>query len=181
MPQHKAGDFQLAHSGGNVGKVIRFLQFLNGDGFGDYEHVRLYLGPDFKHPRLALPGYGWFAEAQPGGAVIAEHKLEGPGLLWSSGYINPTDAQRQGICTRAVEYVKLGTGYSYLDYAYLVASRLHIPVPGMRSYIASTGHMICSQFLTACYAAGGCPLYDTWTGNVTPGDLYQLLRARGAK
>jgi cell wall-associated NlpC family hydrolase len=41
---------------GDVGTVIGVLQLLNGDGFGDCEHVRLYVGGN------------QFVEAQPGGA-----------------------------------------------------------------------------------------------------------------
>jgi hypothetical protein len=56
MTPHLPGGFQLAHMAGDVGTVIGVLQFLNGDGFGVYEHVRLYVGGD------------QFVEAQPGGA-----------------------------------------------------------------------------------------------------------------
>ena len=43
---------------GDAGTVTGVARFLNGDGFGVYEHVRLYVGGD------------QFAEAQPGGASL---------------------------------------------------------------------------------------------------------------
>ncbi len=179
--QHLPGDFQLCSMGGQTGRIIRALQWLNGDGFHDYEHARLCIGTTALvngKATKAAPGNGWFVEAMPDGAVLAEHPLDGDGLFWSSGLIPLTPAQRTAIVHAALGYAYAHIGYSYLDYASLAARRLHIPAPHLRAYIASTGHMICSQLVARCYLDGGAPLFDCWTGDVTPGDLYELLEAR---
>lgn len=155
----KPGDFGLVHMGGNSGKWIRIGQWLNGSGFADYEHAFVYVGND------------QIIEAEPSGAHKAV--IHYGGVLWSSGIIKPTDTQRALIVSAALRYV--GRPYSWEDYFALAARRLHIPLPDLKTYIASSGHMICSQLVARCYADAGCPLYDRWTGYTTPGDLAQLL------
>ncbi len=159
MPNVRPGDFGLVHMGGNAGKWIRFGQWLNGSGFADYEHAFVYVGQ------------AGIVEAEPSGAHLTP--LHYSGVRWSSGIINPTDAQRSAIVTAAKWYID--TPYSWVDYASLAARRLHIPAPHLKAFVASSGHMICSQLVARCYADAGCPLYDRWTGYVTPGDLAQLL------
>jgi cell wall-associated NlpC family hydrolase len=157
------GDFGLVPMSGRAGRLIRLGQLLDGDGFADYEHAFVYVGNDT------------IIEAEPGGARSAP--LNYAGVLWSTGIINPTDAQRAAIVNAAQSYI--GTPYSVLDYFAIAARRMHIPVPYLRAYIASTGHMICSQLVARCYADAGCPLFgDEWTGYDTPGDLWRVLQAR---
>jgi hypothetical protein len=168
-----AGDFQLVKMGGRPGEIIRLLQWANGDGFADFEHVRIFLA------LTKQPGMGLFFEAQPGGAVLHEHSIDvgNGGTFWSTGRIRLTADQRAGICAAAQHYAALKVGYSSADYAALVAARLNIPVPGLEDYIADSGHMICSQAVARCYWDGGHPLFDRWTGDTTPGDLWKLLQA----
>jgi cell wall-associated NlpC family hydrolase len=161
----KPGDFVLAHIDGDVGKLIQFGQWLNGDGFGDYEHAFVYLGQSM------------CVEAEPGGARIGNADGYAK-TYWSSGIIDLTSDQRFQIVQAAHKYV--GTPYSAADYFALAARRLHIPAPGLKAYVASSGHMICSQLVAKCYADAGFPLYDEWTGYVTPGDLWQLLESKKA-
>jgi uncharacterized protein YycO len=155
----KTGDFGLVHMGGRGGRLIRLGQYLNGSGFADYEHAFVYIGN------------GLIVEAEPSGAKAVP--LHYQNVLWSSGIINPTDDQRQAIAEAADGYV--GTPYSIADYFALAARRFHIPAPHLRAYVATSKHMICSQLVAKCYADAGCPLYDRWTGYVTPGDLCKLL------
>jgi cell wall-associated NlpC family hydrolase len=156
------GDFELTKIAGEGGELIRIGQLLNGDGFEDYEHARLYLGG------------GQVLEAEPGGARIVPVGDYGDGL-WSTGKILLTDAQRTAIVKAAHGYV--GVPYSAADYFALAAHRLHIPAPGLETYVASSGHMICSQLVDRCYQDAGVQLFDDhrWCGYVTPGSLYQLL------
>jgi hypothetical protein len=115
----------------------------------------------------------------PGLARIAPLSEYPPdSLYWSSGIINPSDAQRIAIGQSAHAYAGKHAGYSALDYFALAAHRLHIPAPHLRSYIASSGHMICSQFVDQCYSDAGIQLFSDrrWQGDVTPGALYQLLK-----
>lgn len=164
--------------GGAGGRVIRWLQRFNGDGFADYEHVRVL-------KEVRGRNLGLFFEAQPGGAVFAEHELDGEGRFWSTGILKPTVAQR-GRMVEAMERYgphdgKPGVGYSWADYAALALRRLGFTAPLLRKFIETVKHMICSQAGARIWWDGGFPLFDRWTGYTTPGDIYQLLVARSRK
>lgn len=161
----RPGDFGLVSMGG-FGKVIRVLQWMDGSGFANYEHAFVYVGGLTSHN---------IVEADPSGAKQVEFHYDPKTVVWSSNLVL-TDSERVKVCEIAESFV--GTPYSFLDYASLVAKRIHLPVIGLQHYIASTNHMICSQLVAACYQAAGIPLYKTWTGNVTPGDLYDLLEGK---
>lgn len=163
--QRQPGDLAAVRTGGDTGALIRLGEFLNGDGFGDYEHALIYIGG------------GEIVEAEPGGARRRARGVES-GDLWSTGLWNLSTATRSRICAAATRYV--GTPYGWLDYAALATHRLHIPAPGLRGYIASTGHMICSQLADQCYADAGVHLFadGRWPGYVTPGALANLIAAR---
>lgn len=126
------GDYACLSVGGDGGKLIQAGEWLNGDSFDQYQHAFVYLGGMM------------VVEAEPGGAVAATIASYHPAgeTLWSTGKIPLTPAQRTAICKAARSYI--GTPYSWLDYAAIAAHRFHLPVPGLRSYVASTGHMICS-------------------------------------
>ncbi|MFE0380516.1 hypothetical protein ACFW1M_34265 [Streptomyces inhibens] len=157
------GDIGLTQISGVTGRLIRFGQWINGDGFANYEHAFLVLPDD----RLL--------EAEPGGARIRPlSQYTGADVL----YVCPkglTEQQRSGICKAATRYV--GVPYSFLDYAAIATHRFHLPVPGLRRYIAATGHMICSQLVDQCYQDAGVHLFadGRWPGYVTPMALYELL------
>lgn len=150
------GDIGLTGITGPVGRLIQIGQWLNGDGFGPYEHAFIVL-PE-----------GQLIEAQPGGAIVAPlSKYDDRKVL----YVAPadlTDAQRKAICDCALKY--RGVPYSFLDYLGLAAHRFHLPVPGLRRYIESTGHMICSQLADRAYLDAGRHLFadGRWPGYVTP-------------
>jgi hypothetical protein len=148
------------------GGAIRIGQWANGDGFAQYEHAALYVGNDT------------LIEAQRTGVhCVNVHKYDQNDTFWSSGIINPTDAQRTAICAAAAHYI--GTLYSWVDYAALAALRLRLGplVPGLRNYVATSKHMICSQTVDQCYQDGGYHLFtdNRWPGYVTPGSLNNLL------
>lgn len=160
------GDFQLAPTGGVGGLGIRIGQWLNGDGFEDFEHARVYVGE------------GWFVQAEPNGAQLA--KCDMTNGVWSTGLIPMTDIQRTAIVHWANIYI--GTPYGFLDYAVLAAHRLRLPFPGLAHFMASDKTMICSQLVAQCYLNAGINLFPgDWPGDVTPGDLYQLLVSRGLR
>ncbi|MEV0372938.1 hypothetical protein AB0I10_24460 [Streptomyces sp. NPDC050636] len=157
------GDIGLTQISGITGRLIRLGQWLNGDGFADYQHAFLVLPDD----RLL--------EAVPGGARVRPlAQYTGANVL----YVCPerlTEQQRTAICDAATRYV--GVPYSFLDYLAIAAHRFHIPLPGLRRYIASTRHMICSQLVDQCYLDAGVHLFadGRWPGYVTPMALYELL------
>lgn len=162
------GDIGLTSIVGPVGWGIRLGQYLNGSGFGVYEHAFIVLDDST------------LLEAEPGGARIA-------GLDEYAGrtveYVSPelTAEQRYAICAAARDLVN--TPYSAADYFAIATHRFHIPVPGLRRYIADSGHMICSQLVDQCYQDAGVRLFDDgrWPGWVTPADLAALLGREGQR
>ncbi|MEU8914320.1 hypothetical protein [Streptomyces nigrescens] len=157
------GDIGLTQISGITGRLIRLGQWINGDGFADYQHAFLVL-PDER-----------LLEAQPGGARIKPlSAYDGSSVL----YVCPeglTEQQRTALCAAATVYV--GVPYSFLDYLAIAAHRFHLPLPGLRRYVASTRHMICSQLVDQVYQDAGVHLFadGRWSGYVTPMALYNLL------
>lgn len=160
------GDFGLTQIHGTVGKLIRFGQWLNGDGLHDYEHAFVYVG------------CGSVIEAEPGGARLAPlSEYRDCQVQWSTGLLGLHPAQLDRVALAAARY--LGTPYSFADYAALAAKRLHLWAPGLNAYVKSSKHMICSQLVSQCYTDAGVPLFPDkrLAQDVTPGDLYHRLYA----
>jgi hypothetical protein len=162
MPE--MGDFEVVPTGGEGGRLIRLGQYLNGSGFANYEHARLYLGD------------GMIVEAEPGGARIVP-LYASDGGLWSTGIISLTTDERQNIA----KFGRLcdGVGYSGLDYFALAAHRfrLHPLDNTLKGRVESSHHLICSQLVDYCYMMAGVHLFTDgrWPGYVTPADLAELL------
>lgn len=157
------GDIGLTSITGPVGKLIKVGQWLNGDGFGPYQHAFIVLPGD----RLI--------EAEPGGATVSplSEYDDRPVVYLSPQGLTP--AQRKAICDCALKYQ--GVPYSFADYAALAAHRFHLPVPGLRSYVESSKHQICSELVDRAYLDAGIHLFHDgrWPGYVTPMALYALL------
>lgn len=153
------GDIGLASIPGNVGRLIRLGQCLNGDGYRDLEHafVVVEAGSDVK-----------IVEAEPGGARFVP--LHYDNVLWLRC------PSQYGPAVAAAARELIGTPYSFLDYLALAAVRLHLPSRRIRSYVANTGHMICSQLADEAARRGGWHLFDDGRlpQDVTPGDLARL-------
>lgn len=152
------GSIGLTQIHGGVGKMIRFGQWLNGDGFADYEHAFVYVGGTM------------IVEAEPGGARRVPFHYN----LARTAWLPCPERYGDAVADAAVDYV--GTPYSFADYLALAARRLHIPVPGLREYIGESGHLICSALADRAAFQGGWHLFSDgrWYGDVTPGDLYEL-------
>jgi hypothetical protein len=145
---------------GDVGKAIEFGEWLNGDGFKAWEHAFISIGG------------GLIVEAEPGGARVSNIS-EYSTVHWCHGlYDLGTPEQLNATEDAAKKYT--GVPYSFLDYVALVDHRLHIPFPGLQGYIASTGHMICSQLVDQCYSDAGMHIFTDgrWPGYVDPLALY---------
>jgi hypothetical protein len=100
--------------------------------------------------------------------------------VWSTGLLNVGLLTGGAIAIAAERYI--GTPYGFLDYAALAAHRLHLPVPGLNGFMGDTKSMICSQLVAQSYLDAGVNLFPGDTpGDVTPGDLYQLLVSKGLK
>jgi len=163
----KTGDFGLVTISGRGGKLIRLGQWLNGDGYADYEHAFVYIGN------------GEIVEAEPRGATRTNFHYNPSAVLWSSGHFSLNEPDRAAIRSAAIGYV--GTPYSAADYFAIAAHTLHLPHgPALKSYVASSKRMICSQLVDQCYQDAGVHLFNDgrWPGYVTPGDLYMLLQGR---
>lgn len=172
------GDIAAVRMGGDAGRLIRIGQWLNGDGFRDFEHAISYIGgPD----DLIL-------EAEPGGARLVPMHYVAADCLWSTGAksLELTDAQRAMAPEIAEKYK--GVPYSALDYQALAMHRLHIPSlplwPGdkglctLKTFIGETGHMICSQMADQFRQDMGSHLFTdppVWPGYVTPGAISGLI------
>lgn len=154
------GTIGLVPMSGYGGRLIRLGQALNGDGFEDFEHAFVWLGG------------GMIIEAEPGGARIVPMRYDG--VWWCEGIAGLLDG-----AARAVVAVKArdlrGVPYSWADYAALTAHRLHVPVPGLNAFVASSGHLICSQLADELYLRLGAHVFDDgrWPGYCTPGSLYR--------
>lgn len=157
------GYIGLTDIGGASGRAIQFGQWLNGDGFGAYQHAYLVLDN------------GDLIEAEPGGARIRPlSTYDGAHVL----YVAPrglTAAQGAAIAAAGRRYE--GVPYSFADYAALAAHRLHVPAPGLRAYVASSGHLICSALCDRAYQDAGVQLFadGRWDGYVTPMAIYDRL------
>lgn len=160
-PYPLPGTNGLTRISGSAGRLIRIGQFLNGTGFSDWEHAFKYLGN------------GLIIEAEPGGARIT-HVSRYPVIHWctaTAARYSPVQLQASADAARKYK----GVPYSFLDYDAIAAHRLHIPAPGLRQYIESTKHMICSQLTDQADADAGIHNFENrWPGFVTPGNLYDL-------
>lgn len=172
------GDFCCVPIPGITGRLISVGEWLNGNGFGDYDHAEIYVGYGAEAGGQTAP-YGYTFGAYPGGAAYVPlpcppEKL--PGALWSSGKINMHDAQRSAIINECAAL--RGIPYSAADYFALAAHRMRIPVPSLKHFIYDSGHMICSQLVDFAYGAVGIELFKDgrWPGYVTPASLAELIR-----
>lgn len=159
------GDFAAVSIPGAGGTAISLLEQIAYRHATWWDHALIYLGD------------GQIVQAEPGGAQIAplgtyQH------AIWSTGLIPATTAQRARICSSARWYALQHTGYSWADYAAIGLHRFHLNMPGLRDFIADSGHMICSQLVDQCYQDAGIQLFGDgrWPGYVPPYDLGHMLQ-----
>lgn len=161
----RPGDLGMVAMPGAVGKLIRAGQWLNGDGWADYQHVYVPVGEvdGYEGPQII--------EAMPGGALLSPlSRYDG----FEPVYLRCPDALRDAVAAAALSF--RGVEYSALDYDALALHRFHVPAPHLQHYIQSSGHMICSQLGDRAADLGGWHLFDDnrWPGYVTPLDIYSL-------
>lgn len=160
------GDFGLVRIRGSVGFLIRLGQWLNGDGFADFEHAFVYIGD------------GLIVEAEPGGARISGlDEYAGEEILWSTGKIPLTGEQRENVVAAAKGYV--GVPYDWMDYLSIALLRFGIRPRWVLDRVMGDDHLICSELVDYSDQAAEVQLFkdDRIPGDVTPGDLRQLLEA----
>jgi cell wall-associated NlpC family hydrolase len=159
------GDFGLTSIPGPVGFLIRVGQWLAGAGWADIEHAFVYVGD------------GMIVEAQPGGARETDlAQYSDRPILWSTDKVPLTDEQRTAVVAAARSFI--GVPYSFVDYLAIAAHRFHLPLPGLRTYVASSGHLMCSALVDRAEERAGVHLFrdGRWDGYVLPDSLGALLR-----
>ena len=156
------GDVGLVEISGSVGSLIRFGQWLNGDGFANYEHAFVYIGD------------GNIIEAQPGGAIQTNlSKYDGRPIFWSTNLINLTAQQRVGIV--AIAKGQIGTPYSFLDYFAMATKRFHLPLPWVTARVLNSKHLICSQLCAKDYEEVGSKISNKPAYLTSPGRIRDYL------
>lgn len=161
MTQPLPGDIGVTSVRGPVGRLISIGEWLNGSAFGTWDHAFVFVGD------------GQIIEAEPGpdGARLTQlAEYNDRPILW----LRCPDQYRQAVAHSA--RLLQGTRYSAADYFAIAAHRLHLPLPGLRDYVAASGHAICSQLADRAAALGGWHLFrdGRWEGYVTPADLAKL-------
>jgi hypothetical protein len=159
------GDFAVIPVRGPVGTLISIGEFLNGNGFGNYDHAEIYVGN------------GQTLGAYPGGAALVPVPVVQDGWLWSTGHIQLTAGERDLIVSNALACQ--GVPYGWLDYFALAAHRFHLPVPGLKQFIGNS--KICSQLVDYVYMQSGVHLFNDnrWPGFVDPADLAEVIMSNG--
>lgn len=157
------GDFALTKIRGVAGAFVGAGQRLVGDG-APVHHAFVYVGG------------GYVVQAMPSGAEMIRIEDASPVVAWSTGRVFLTAAQRMVVAEEATNCV--GTPYSFLDYASIALAHYRIRPRVLRDFVASTGHMICSQLVDEVYKRAGVHLFDDGRlpGDVTPGDLWRLIK-----
>lgn len=162
MTQPLPGDIGITSVRGTVGRLISLGEWLNGSAFGTWDHAFVFVGD------------GWVIEAEPGpdGARLAPlSEYNDRAVLW----LRCPDQYRAGVAHSA--RLLQGTRYSALDYFALASHRLHLPIPGLRHFIDTSGRLICSALADRAAELGGWHLFQgRWRGYVTPADLAELAR-----
>jgi hypothetical protein len=158
------GDFGVVAIPGRMGKLIRIGQWLNGDGYNDYEH--------------AFVVDKWIGGGQviEGPSVRRWRQQRSPPIRTPRYYSCPEES-REAVADAAVSLI--GRRYSWADYLALAAVRFHLDTIAhpLRQYVESSGRLICSQLVDYAYQLAGVQLFDDGRipGDVTPGDLYGLI------
>ena len=164
MTSPQPGDFAVVSAGGPAGLAVRWAErlILEAGPYAAYQHAFIYLGE------------GVIIQAEPKGATYGQLTAHAS-TLWSTGKFALDDVQRDAICDAARGYV--GTPYSALDYVAIALHHWRIPVPGLKTFIKATGHMICSQLCDRVYQDAGVQIFNDhrWNGYVTPAALAKRL------
>lgn len=162
MTEPRPGDIGLTKIGGLAGAFVSFGQWFVGD-FAPVQHALIYVGD------------GMVVQAMPSGAELIRLEDASPVVMWPTGLIPLTEGDRLAIADHA--RLLVGTPYSFLDYLSIALERFGIHSKLIRDRVASSGHLICSQLAVLAYERAGIELFpNTFPGDVTPGDLYHLLK-----
>jgi len=163
-----AGSIGLVHVEGIQGGLIRLGQFLDGQGFEDYEHAFiLETNTDLASATVI--------EAEPGGVRRSFlNEYHGRKVLWL-----PCPPQHSVSVVAQAQFY-LGRPYSDVDYVDIAAHHLGLPVAKvLQKIVEHDGHVICSMMCDQAALCGNWILFPDgeWPGYVTPGTLARLAPA----
>jgi hypothetical protein len=169
------GDFAVVNTGTRATPLIRVGEFLctlldDEPKISEWDHAVIC--------SRVVDGTVMIVEAQPGGAVEVPWHYETRPHQWSTGILAMPAAAGGAALVYAQPgpWGPHGVPYSALDYFAMVTHELHIPAPGLREYIGSENHMICSQLVDRAALDAGRDLFPgDWPGYVKPSDLGFLL------
>lgn len=162
------GDVGFSTIGGRTGLLVAIGQAVIGDACR-YTHAWVAVGPST------------ILEAMPAGARLRSVRTElGDGPVYRLD-LDAVQRDRLALARRLA-----GTPYSFADY---LAMSLHHVAPDLaitkrvRRYVTDSGHMICSQLVDHALTNAGYHLFDDGRlpQDVTPGDLYYEVSARGLR
>jgi hypothetical protein len=145
-------------------RLVRLAKALSRGGFIMFDHAVICT-------RVRRDGTVYIVEAMPRGARENVWHYDDHDHLWSTGLVKTSAKAGKA----ALAYV--GAPYSWLDYAALSAHALHLWVPGLKRYIRSAKHLLCSQLVDRAERDAGVHLFTDrrWPGFVRPSDLAELI------
>jgi hypothetical protein len=163
------GQYGLTRIRGRVGWLIGLGQFLVGSS-SPWTHA------------FVVVDNGQVVEAMPGGTILSPLNTYTQGDRAADTIFSGlplTEDQRAAIVREARALGpdpftgRQGVGYSLLDYVALALHHWGLRPGWLRRYIASTGHLICSQLVDLVLQRAGLHLFSDGRdpGDVSPGDL----------
>jgi hypothetical protein len=198
-PKVEPGDWFVVNSGSRFSSDIRIAEYISDKverypdpRLSEWNHAAMVVAVGDPPPNLPRQPFSastiWIAEAEGGGAKLAQFHYRDRPFLFSTGIVEaPPDAKIKA-ASAALRYTqpgpwgKTGVPYGYLDYGALTLHSLqtaHLapPVPGLQHFIQTSNHMICSQLVDRSCNDGGWHLFadGRWDGYVKPSDLGFLL------
>jgi hypothetical protein len=170
MDEPPLGSIGLTGIRGDAGRLIRLGQWLNRITWKFWTWGKAWKRARYEHA-FTYVGDGTIVEAEPGGARLASlTEYDAGTVLW----LDCPAEFGQAVADAARSLI--GTPYSFVDYLAITAHRLRIPAPGLRRYIESSRHAICSQLSDLAAGRGGWRIFNDgrWCGFVAPNDLAEL-------
>jgi hypothetical protein len=165
------GDFCVIPMGGRNGVLVDWAQW--AQQLIEQRHAQKHgvlLPQKYGHAEIWI-GDGLTASAYPnrnGIRTLGYPPEQLQDALWSSGLIDLTTQQRDGIVQWCYEHAHVR--YSALDYTALTAHTLGMQTSWLQRYIEQQDSMICSMYVDAAYMANEVQLFtdERWRGFVTP-------------
>ena len=162
-----AGTIGLVRGGNpQLDMLCRVAQYLNRDGFEDYEHAF-----------VLLPGNKILEAASPVSRIRA-YPYKPDEVYWCTGVYTllPVAVRSRDFVLEHMAGQLIGIPYGFADYGALAAYRFGLDfIPGVKDQMSSGESMICSQLADEYYLRLRAHVFTDSRppGAVTPGSLYR--------